>query len=107
LALGELRIDPSVSVHSIIADPRDPPAAGGSDGIVPYSSSHLEGAASELLVHGQHICLSQPAVIEEVRRILREHAGLGRINGSNSEVRRNLESHPQLVEKGADHARVL
>ena len=74
-ALGDLGIDPSVRSHSIIAELRDPPNAG-TDGIVPYSSSHLECAGSELLVHGSHICLSNPAMIEEARRILREHAGI-------------------------------
>ena len=74
-ALCDLGIDPSVRSHSIIADLRDPPNAGATDGIVPYSSSHLEGARSELLIHGSHICLSNPAVIQEARRILKEHAG--------------------------------
>ena len=75
LRLCELGIDSSVRSHSIIADLRDPPRPDGTDGIVPYSSSHLGGVASELLVHGLHICLNHPAVIEEVRRILMEHAG--------------------------------
>jgi pimeloyl-ACP methyl ester carboxylesterase len=67
-------IDSSIRSHSIIADLRDPPRLGGTDGIVPYSSSHLEGVTSELLVRGLHICLNHPAVIREVRRILMEHA---------------------------------
>jgi pimeloyl-ACP methyl ester carboxylesterase len=72
-ALCELGIDPSVRAHSIIADLRDPPGPGATDGIVPYWSSHLDGVASESLVHGLHICLDHPAVIREVRRILGEH----------------------------------
>jgi len=75
-ALCDLGIDPSVRSHSIIANLRDPPGPGASDGLVPYSSSHLECAASEVLFHGHHICLASPAVIREVRRILREHAGI-------------------------------
>ena len=75
MGLCDLGIDSSVRSHSIIADLRDPPGPGGTDGIVPYSSSHLEGVASELLVRGLHICLDHPAVIREVRRILMEHAG--------------------------------
>jgi triacylglycerol esterase/lipase EstA (alpha/beta hydrolase family) len=74
LRLCELGIDSSVLLHSVIADLSDPPRPDGTDGIVPYSSSHLEGVASELLVHGLHICVTHPAVIEEVRRILMEHA---------------------------------
>jgi hypothetical protein len=73
--LCDLGIDPMVRSHSIIADFRDPPSPHGTDGIVPYSSSHLDGVASELLVHGLHICLNHPAVIEEVGRILGEHIG--------------------------------
>ena len=73
VALGNLKIDPSVRCHSIIADLRDPPCKGGTDGIVPYWSAHLEGVDSELLVRGLHICLNHPAVIREVRRILVEH----------------------------------
>jgi pimeloyl-ACP methyl ester carboxylesterase len=75
LRLCDLGIDSSVRSHSIIADLRDPPSPDGTDGIVPYSSSHLDGVASELLVHGLHICLNHSAVIEEVRRILMEHIG--------------------------------
>jgi hypothetical protein len=74
--LGDLAIDPSVRSHSIIADLRNPPFPGATDGIVPYSSSHLDGVASESLVHGFHICLNDPAVIREVRRLLVEHAGI-------------------------------
>ena len=36
--LDELGIAPAVKVHSIIADRRDPPMTGGSDGLVPYGS---------------------------------------------------------------------
>jgi len=76
LALCDLGIDRSVRAHSIIGDLRDPPRPGASDGLVPYSSSHLECAASEVLFHGHHICLNSPGVIRETRRILREHAGI-------------------------------
>ncbi len=72
--LCDLAIDPVVRSHSIIADFRDPPRPGASDGIVPYSSSHWEGTDSELIVRGLHICLDHPAVIGEVRRILIEHS---------------------------------
>ncbi|MGZ3300052.1 MAG: alpha/beta fold hydrolase [Isosphaeraceae bacterium] len=73
LALGDLGIDPAVEYHSIIADHRDPPRDGGTDGVVPYASAHLDGAASELLVHGGHLCQDHPLVIRECRRILTEH----------------------------------
>jgi pimeloyl-ACP methyl ester carboxylesterase len=75
MSLCDLEIDSSVRSHSIVADIRDPAGPGATDGIVPYSSSHLDGVASELLVRGLHICLDHPAMIREVRRILLEHAG--------------------------------
>jgi hypothetical protein len=75
MGLCDLPMEPSVRSHSVIADLRDPPKPDGTDGMVPYSSSHLDGAVSELLVHGLHTCLNHPAVIEEVRRILTEHSG--------------------------------
>ena len=82
-AVCDLGIDPSVRYHSIIADLRDSPKAGATDGIVPYSSSHLECARSEVLVHSSHICLSNPAVIQEARRILKEHAGIDSPSGTD------------------------
>jgi pimeloyl-ACP methyl ester carboxylesterase len=45
-----------------------------SDGIVPYSSAHLEGVDSELVVPADHTQVHQHALsILEVRRILLEH----------------------------------
>jgi hypothetical protein len=89
LGLCDLGIDPSVRSHSIIADLRDPPGPGATDGLVPYSSSHLEGVASELVVRGFHVCLNHPSVIGEVRRILTEHAG----NESAPVTRHRLTRH--------------
>ena len=73
LSLCDLGIDPGVEYHSIIADRRDPPRERGTDGVVPYASAHLDGAASEFLVHGGHLCQAHPLVIRECRRILTEH----------------------------------
>jgi pimeloyl-ACP methyl ester carboxylesterase len=70
-ALNRIPIDPSVSYHSII------PLIGAStdtDGVVEYSSSHLEGATSELIVSGTHFSQQDPDVIRELDRILRLHA---------------------------------
>jgi pimeloyl-ACP methyl ester carboxylesterase len=74
--LCNLTIDSSVRAHSILADLRDPPGPGTTDGVVPFWSAHLEGTKSELVVHGLHNCLDHPAVIREIRRILGEHAGI-------------------------------
>jgi hypothetical protein len=72
LALGDVGIDPAVEYHSIIADRSDPPRAEGTDGVVPYASAHLDGAASELVIHGGYLCQDDPLVIRECRRILAE-----------------------------------
>ena len=77
VALGRLSLAPEVKYHSIIADRHDPPRIGGGDGVVPYDSAHLAGAASELLVSSGHLCQGKPAVIREVRRILAEHGPRG------------------------------
>jgi hypothetical protein len=74
VALGGLGLAPEVQYHSIIADRRDPPRIGGGDGVVPYDSAHLAGAASECLIASGHLCQGRPQVANEVRRILAEHA---------------------------------
>ena len=71
--LDELGLAPAIKAHSIIADRHDPPGPGGSDGLVPYESAHLDGTVSESLVSSGHLCQDHPAVIGEVRRILAEH----------------------------------
>ncbi len=71
---GSVRHAPTIETHSIIADRRDPPRAGGTDGLVPYESAHLDGTTSEFLVSSGHQCQDNPAVIREIRRILLEHA---------------------------------
>ena len=44
------------------------------DGFVPYWSSHLGGAESELIVPSKHSAHQNAQAIEEVRRILRQGA---------------------------------
>jgi hypothetical protein len=73
-ALCTLSIPPHALHHSIIADRRDPPGIDGNDGLVPYASAHLAGAASEFLVSSGHLCQGHDQVIREVRRILAAHA---------------------------------
>jgi pimeloyl-ACP methyl ester carboxylesterase len=46
-----------------------------SDGIVPYWSSHMEGAESELVVHSSHSAHQNQQAMDEVERILKLHAG--------------------------------
>ena len=74
--LASLSISPGVEVHSIIPVKGGPPPDGQNDGVVAYSSAHLDGTGSELVVfnHG-HSVQSSPAAIEEVRRILLAQLG--------------------------------
>src|SRR5438046_6737390 len=60
--------------HSIIGNRGKPgPLADRSDGFVPYWSSHLDGAQSELIVPGPHASCELPQTIAELDRILRLH----------------------------------
>ena len=104
-ALVALGIDPGVTYHSIIADLRDPPLAGGTDGVVPYASAHLDGASSELLVHGGHLCQAHPLVIREVGRILTEH--LVRIVARPDGCRRASAAEPDEMPHEADGPDIL
>lgn len=72
-----------VPYHSIIGNDRVA-KPGGTDGVVPYTSSHLDGAASELVVHSGHNAQEHPLAIREVRRILLEH--LGEASGSGGKT---------------------
>ena len=63
-------IAPGVRAHSIIAVKGNGPVEGGNDGVVEYSSAHLDGVDSEYIVRSSHSTQSNPYTIEEVRRIL-------------------------------------
>lgn len=73
--LSSLPIAEGVTAHSIIAVKGDGPPEEGSDGVVPYRSAHIEPVASEKVVKSSHAVQSNPHAIEEIRRILIEHAG--------------------------------
>jgi pimeloyl-ACP methyl ester carboxylesterase len=61
----------SVPFHTIEGDRGRGDAPHSSDGVVPYWSSHLEGAQSELVVPSNHSAHQNPKAIAEVRRILK------------------------------------
>ena len=69
-------IAPGVTTHSIIPVENEGPPQGQDDGVVKYESAHLEGVASEKIVHSTHSTQSTPATILEIRRILYEHLGI-------------------------------
>jgi hypothetical protein len=72
--LASIQVDPNIPAHSIIAVEGDGPKETGDDGVVAYRSAHIDEAESEVVVRWNHSVQGQPAAVEEVRRILLEHA---------------------------------
>jgi pimeloyl-ACP methyl ester carboxylesterase len=68
-ALVDLPIE--VPFHSIIGQNHAGSVETSSDGVVPYTSSHLDGASSELAVRSGHSACENPDAQREVIRILR------------------------------------
>ena len=62
--------------HSIIGDRGRGDTPSSSDGVVPYWSSHLKSAQSEVIVPGGHGAFKDPQAIRELRRILLLNAGI-------------------------------
>jgi pimeloyl-ACP methyl ester carboxylesterase len=73
-ALAEIPLAPWVKGHSIIAVKGDGDPKLGNDGVVEYTSAHLDGMASEFIVRSDHSSQLNPLAIDEVRRILVEHS---------------------------------
>jgi len=71
--LASIPVVPGVTTHSIIAVSGDHPLAEDDDGIVKYTSSHLDDVESELVIHSGHSVQGHPLAIAEVRRILYLH----------------------------------
>lgn len=72
-AAADLPISPRVRYHSIVGQRRsEVPLASSDDGVVPYWSSHLDGAASEKVVHAGHSVQETPQAVIELKRILHE-----------------------------------
>jgi pimeloyl-ACP methyl ester carboxylesterase len=71
--------------HSIIGDRGLGGGPRSSDGVVPYSSSHLAGAESEKIVPAGHGVFSNESAVLEIKRILEENiersTGRGKQNG--------------------------
>jgi hypothetical protein len=73
-ALDQIPIE--VPHHSIIGDRGKGDAEKSSDGVVAYSSSHLDSAISEKIVPADHGAYNHPEAIKEIRRILLLNAGI-------------------------------
>ena len=78
-AIQTIPITPGIPYHVISGDRgkggnRDHTTPVMSDGIVPYWSSHMDDAKSELVVPSSHSAHQNPQAIAEVKRILELHA---------------------------------
>ena len=85
--LNKLEMNPVIPYHSIIGNEDGYGIPGGSDGIVPYSSSHIDNVESELVVKSGHSTQQNPIAIQELRRILLTHLK----QYSDSELSKPLE----------------
>jgi len=73
--MNTVPLNRSVPYHSIIGDRGRGDTPNSSDGVVPYWSSHLDGAKSEKIVPSDHGANQNPEAIAEVMTILKECVG--------------------------------
>jgi pimeloyl-ACP methyl ester carboxylesterase len=70
-AVNKVPIAHGIPYHSIMGDRGRGDTPNSSDGVVPYWSSHLAGAQSELVVNSDHGAQYNPQAVREVERILK------------------------------------
>ncbi|MET4678748.1 pimeloyl-ACP methyl ester carboxylesterase [Stenotrophomonas rhizophila] len=70
-AAADLKISPHVRYHTIVGKHDGASLALSSDGVVPYTSAHLENAASETVIESNHSVQEKAEAILEIRRILK------------------------------------
>ena len=63
-----------VPYHTIIGDRGRGDSPHSSDGVVPYWSSHMDGAQSECIVPSDHGAHQNQKAFAEVKRILKQSA---------------------------------
>jgi pimeloyl-ACP methyl ester carboxylesterase len=73
-AMNTIPMTPRVPYHTIIGDRGRGDSPNSSDGVVPYWSSHMDGAKTEDIVPSNHIAHQNPQAIEDVLHILKAHA---------------------------------
>ena len=73
-AVNTIPMTPGVRYHTIIGDRGRGDSPNSSDGVVPYWSSHMDGAQTEDIVPSDHAAHQNPQAIEDVLRILKAHA---------------------------------
>lgn len=73
-AVNTIPITPDVPYNTIIGDRGRGDSPNSSDGVVPYWSSHMNGAETEHIVPSNHSAHQDPQAIAEVLRILKSYA---------------------------------
>lgn len=73
-ALNTIPMAPGVPYHTVIGDRGRGDSPNSSDGVVPYWSSHINGAETENIVPSDHNAHQNPQAIEDVLRILKKYA---------------------------------
>jgi pimeloyl-ACP methyl ester carboxylesterase len=84
-AVNKLPITRDIPYHSIMGDRGRGDTPNSSDGVVPYWSSHLQGAQSELIVDSDHGAQYNLQAIREVERILKKSLSDSTASSSRSE----------------------
>ena len=75
LTLADIPVAPGIKCNSIIAIKGHDQPPAGEDGVVKYTSAHVDYAESEFIVRSGHSAQGNPLTIEEVRRILLQNLG--------------------------------
>ena len=88
---------PEIKAHSIISVKPGGAIEQGTDGVVAYTSAHLDDVESEFVVRCSHSCQAHPSVIEEVRRILLLH-----VNDLSAAAVNAVESFRSNARESAD-----
>src|SRR5881275_227589 len=73
-AMNTIPMTAGVPYDTIIGDRGRGDSPNSSDGVVPYWSSHMDGAQTEDIVPSNHAAHQNPQAIEDVLRILKAHA---------------------------------
>jgi hypothetical protein len=83
--LAAIPIADGAVANSIIPVDSDAPLSEAGDGVVKYMSAHIDGVESEKVIRSSHSVQGNPEAIQEVKRILHEHAkGLPALNEKSS-----------------------
>ncbi len=72
-AINTIPLTPGVPYDTIIGDRGRGDSPNSSDGVVPYWSSHMDGAQTEHIVPSSHSAHQNPQAIAQVLHILKEH----------------------------------